>query len=173
MTYRNRFVFTASAAMTAAMLGVAVYFLFFDSGAPDSLWDVFLALAAPCAVTWVLVRVGITPFVAWDTESVTVCNPFVLYRARLDQIRLLGKEGRGGAFDIEGIGTVLPWAMTRSVFDGKRANAARRDLRHAVLQAAKPAPSEARRAPVRRPRFGWYDVLIIPFLGAVIWAFLP
>ncbi|MEV7238187.1 hypothetical protein AB0N06_30865 [Streptomyces sp. NPDC051020] len=170
MRYRNRAVYFASLAMVLAMLAVAVYFLFFDSVAPRNFWDVCLALAVPGVVTWTLIRVGLTPYVEWGKGCITVCNPFFTYRASLDSVRLLGREGRGGAFKIEGIGVVLPWAMTRSIFDGKRANAARRDLRHAVLASKNgdPALTSSRKA-----RFGWFDLLIVPFAAALVWAFLP
>jgi len=171
--YRNRIVFSASVAMAFFMLAVAVYFLFFDSGVPESAWGAVLALALPCGVIWVIIRVGLSPFVEWGDGKIVVCNPFVLYSSSLDKVRLLGREGKGGAFEVEGIGTVVPWAMTRSIFDGKRANEARRELRRAVLQAKGEAVCESDAQGTRKIRYGWSDILMIPFLAACVWAFLP
>ncbi|MDL2076530.1 hypothetical protein QNN03_08785 [Streptomyces sp. GXMU-J15] len=170
--YRNRAVYVASMALTLAMLVTAVYFLFLDSGAPSGAWDVVLALAVPCAVVWVLVRTGLTPYVEWGAGRVTVCNPFVVYSAPLSEVRLLGRAEKGGAFDVAGVGQVSPWALTRSVFDGRRANEARRELRHAVLRAHE-TEQGVDPGVTRRVRAGWYDVLLLPFLAACVWAFLP
>ncbi|MFG3410449.1 hypothetical protein [Streptomyces sp. NPDC048142] len=154
------------------MAAVAVYFLLFDSGAPKDVWDVSLALSLPCGVSWILIRIGITPSVEWSDTEVKVCNPLFTYGAGLDQVRLLGRSGRGGAIELEGIGVVMPWSMTRSVFDGKRANQAQRDLRHAVLRAQKTGETEKIPA-ARKLRYGWFDLLIVPMLAACVWAFLP
>ncbi|MCK8434462.1 hypothetical protein G3I77_15965 [Streptomyces sp. D2-8] len=173
MRYRNKVIFSTSIAMVAAMTAVAVYFLFLDSGAPKDVWEVSLALSLPCGVGWMLIRIGITPFTEWNDTEVKVCNPFFTYRAGLDKVRLFSREGRGGAFELEGIGMVMPWSMTRSILDGKRANGARRDLRHAVLRAQKTMETDAAIPTTRRLRYGWFDILIIPLLAAFVWAFLP
>lgn len=68
---------------------------------------------------------------------------------------------------------VMPWSMTRSIFDGKRANGARRDLRHTVLRAQKTMETDAVTPTTRRLRYGWFDILIIPLLLAFVWSFLP
>lgn len=172
MHYKNRPVYAASVALTLAMLVTAVYFLFLDSGAPRDLWDVVLALAVPCAVVWVLIRVGLTPYVQWGEGRLTICNPFVRYATPLSEVRLLGRSEKGGAFEITGVGQVSPWALTRSVFDGKRANEARRGLRHAVLRAHE-TERDAIPNVTRRLRVGWFDVLLLPFFAACVWAFMP
>ncbi len=62
--------------------------------------------------------------------------------------------------------------MTRSLFDGRRANEARRDLRHAVLRTPETGkdidPNVGRRL-----RVGWHDALLVPFVTACAWAFMP
>ncbi|MFD0313343.1 hypothetical protein [Streptomyces flavalbus] len=159
-------------ALTVAMLAAAVYFLFLDSGAPRDPWDVVLALAVPSGVVWVLLRVGLTPYVQWGGGRLTICNPFVRYSAPLSRVRLLGRSQKGGALSIEGLGQATPWALTRSLFDGPRANEARRALRHAVLQAHE--TDEHVDPTVKRTlRIGWSDILLLPFLAACVWAFLP
>ncbi|MFE7430478.1 hypothetical protein [Streptomyces sp. NPDC057545] len=173
MRYRNKVIFSTSIVMVAAMMAIAVYFLFFDSGAPKDVWEASLALSLPCGVSWILIRIGITPFIEWSDTEVTVCNPFFAYHAGLDTVRLLGREGRGGAIELEGIGVVMPWSMTRSIFDGKRANGSRRDLRHAVLRAQKTVEAGEGIPATRRLRYGWFDILIVPMLAAFAWAFLP
>jgi hypothetical protein len=170
--YKNRPVYAASAALTIAMLVAAVYFLFLDSGAPRKVWDVVLALALPCAGVWFFIRVGLTPYVQWGEGRLTICNPFVIYSAPLSEVRLLGRSEKGGAFDIAGVGQVSPWALTRSLFDGKRANEARRELRHAVLGAHE-TDSDVNPSVSRRLRVAWFDVLIVPFIAACVWAFMP
>ncbi|MFD7420010.1 hypothetical protein ACFV6M_06110 [Streptomyces californicus] len=173
MRYRNRFVFSASIVLVAVMAAVAIYFLFFDSGAPRDAWEAFLALSLPCGVIWVLIRIGITPSVEWDDAEVKVCDPFFVYRAGLDKVRLLGREGGGGALELDGIGVVVPWSMTRSIFDGRRANRARRDLRHAVLRAPEAMGADAAIPATRILRYGWFDTLVVPLLSAFVWALLP
>ncbi|MEV0437667.1 hypothetical protein AB0I84_29560 [Streptomyces spectabilis] len=169
MHYTNRPVRRASWAIVAMMAAVAVQFLFGGGEGPRDVWDVCLALALPAGVTWVLVRTGLTPSVEWDEKRLVIRNPFFVYEACLADVRLLGRAGRGGALHVEGVGTVLPWAMTRSVFDGRRAEAARRELRHAVRQADAVASAPVR----RRFRVEWTDVLVLPILAAFVWAFLP
>ncbi|MFD9908303.1 hypothetical protein [Streptomyces sp. NPDC059063] len=168
--YCNRPVRRASWAIVALMAAVAVQFLFGAGEGPRDAWDVVLALALPCGVTWVLVRTGLTPYVAWDERRLVVRNPFFVYEASLADVRLLGRAGRGGALGVEGLGTVLPWAMTRSVFDGRRAQGARRELRHAVRRAPEAVAGEGAR---RRFRVEWTDVLVLPIVAAFVWAFLP
>lgn len=155
--------------MALVMAVVAVQFLFFDGERPSSVWEVVLAVALPCAVVWVLVRTAFTPSVSWDDEQLVVRNPFFTYEAPLAGVRLLGRAGRGGALQVEGIGAVLPWAMARSVFDGRRAEAARRELRHAVRRASGVVVVPA----WRRVRVAWTDLLLLPSLAAFVWAFLP
>jgi hypothetical protein len=99
-----------------------------------------------------------------------VRNPFVLYLIPLDRVRMA--PGRGGLLDVEGIGVVGVWALSRSVFDGARAKAGRKAVRAAVAKGAGGAAGGSGAA-TRRVVFGWYDVLVLPFLGAVGWAFLP
>ncbi|MFH8987160.1 hypothetical protein [Streptomyces sp. NPDC017940] len=169
MRYYNRPVRRASWAIVAVMAAVAVQFLHDGGGGPRDVWDVVLALALPCGVTWVLVRTGLTPYVEWDEQRLTVHNPFLRYEADLADVRLLGRAGKGGALGVEGVGTVLPWAMTRSVFDGQRAERARRELRTAVRRATGTATAPVR----RRPRVEWTDLLLLPMLAAFVWAFLP
>ncbi|WP_018547297.1 hypothetical protein [Streptomyces sp. LaPpAH-108] len=106
--YKNHPVFIASAGLTLAMLSTAVYFLFLDSGTPRNTWDAILALAVPCAVIWVLTRVGLTPYVEWGAGRITVCNPFIAYSAPLSEIRLLGRSETRAACDITGVGSVTP-----------------------------------------------------------------
>ncbi|MFH8885197.1 hypothetical protein [Streptomyces californicus] len=173
MRYRNRSIFSISIAVIAAMAAVAIYFLFFDSGAPKNVWEASLSLSLPCGVSWILIRIGIMPLVEWDEVKVEVRNPFFVYRADLEKVRLLGREGRGGAFELEGVGRVMPWSMTRSILDGKRANGARRDLRHAVLRAPKATEIDAATPATRSLHYGWFDMLVIPLLLAFAWAFLP
>ncbi|MET8978409.1 hypothetical protein ABZX85_22605 [Streptomyces sp. NPDC004539] len=169
--YRNRPLYLVSWALCACMAALAGYFLLVE-GARDP-WEVVLALAVPGIVAWIAVRVGILPGVAWDADRLTVRNPFVEYEAPLADTRLLGRsEKHGGALQLPGVGPVSPWALSRSVFDGTRANTARRDLRHAVLQAEATATTPTAPA-IRRPVFGWYDLLPLPFLAAMVWAFLP
>ncbi|MVO84022.1 hypothetical protein GPA10_04375 [Streptomyces sp. p1417] len=184
MRYYNRPVRRTSWAIVAIMAVVAAQFLYDGGAGPRDVWDVVLALALPGGVTWVLVRTGLTPYVEWDEQRLTVRNPFFRYEASLADVRLLGRAGKGGALGVEGVGTVLPWAMTRSVFDGRRAEQARRELRNAVRRAVPdgtgtaggagtPGGTDAA-APVRRHfRVEWTDVLILPMLGAFVWAFLP
>ncbi|MFD8914041.1 hypothetical protein [Streptomyces sp. NPDC059575] len=170
--YKNRPLFIASAGLSLVMLLTAVYFLFLDSGAPRDAWDVMLALAVPCAVVWVLIRVGLIPYVEWDAGRVTIRNPFVVYSAPLSKVRLLGRSEKDGAFEIAGVGSVTPWAMMRSVFDGQRANGARRDLRRAILRTHE-ADKDVDPSVSRRLRLGWFDVLPLPFIAACVWAFMP
>ncbi|WP_030563963.1 hypothetical protein [Streptomyces aureocirculatus] len=168
--YSNKPVRRASWAIVAIMAVVAVQFLHDGGDGPRDVWDAVLALALPAGVTWVLVRTGLTPYVEWDEKRLTVRNPFFVYEADLADVRLLGRAGRGGALGVEGVGTVLPWAMTRSVFDGRRAGQARRELRHAVRRAV---PGTAVTPVRRRFRVEWTDLLVLPMLGAFVWAFLP
>ncbi|MFJ6569832.1 hypothetical protein ACIQNU_20650 [Streptomyces sp. NPDC091292] len=170
--YRNRPLFAVSVAMTVLMVAVAVYFLFIDAGVARDPWDVVLALALPGLVAWVVLRVGLIPSVEWGEGRLTVHNPFLTCTAPLSDVRLLGRADKGGAFEIRGIGPVTPFAMSRSVFDGRRANTARRALRDAVRQT--PPPTEEPPATARRtPRIGWYDLLLLPFALSSVWAFLP
>ncbi|MEU5772814.1 hypothetical protein ABZ819_05850 [Streptomyces venezuelae] len=167
--YVNRPARRAAWVVTSLMVAVAVRFLFFDGERPSDPWEVVLAVALPCAVIWTLIRTALAPYVGWDDQQLVVRNPFFTYEVPLSDVRLLGRAGRGGALEVESIGTVLPWAMTRSVFDGRRAGAARRELRHAVRQAADTATTPGR----RRFRVAWSDILLAPMLGAVAWAFMP
>ncbi|MFM9441577.1 hypothetical protein [Streptomyces acidiscabies] len=168
--YRNRPLYLASWVLCVCMAVLAAYFLFVE-GAHDA-WQVVLALAVPGVAAWIFVRVGIVPSVEWDDHRLTVRNPFVEYGAPLSDVHLLGRsEKGGGALDFPGIGPVSPWSLSRSVFDGTRANAARRDLRNAIRQAEH--PDSTRPPATRKPLLGWYDILPLPFLAALVWAFLP
>lgn len=109
---------------------------------------------------------------SWGDGRISVENPFVSYSAPLGKVRLVGRAGKGGALGVEGIGEVPPWALSRSVFDGKRANEARREMRHAVLRAVEGETGQESGEVVRRIRFGWMDLLLVPILSAWFWAFL-
>lgn len=103
MHYRNRLVFACSVAGTLVMVATASYFLLFDSGAPRNLWDAALALALPCAVVWVLIRVGLTPYVQWggDSPSAThlssTMRPFLMSDCLAGRNRAVSLKSEGSA----------------------------------------------------------------------------
>ncbi len=135
MEYRNRPLYLFSLVAIALQPAVAAYFVFLDSGLSGDIWEPVLALSVPSAVAWAFLRAGVLPRVSWGDGRISVENPFVSYSAPLGKVRLVGRAGKGEALGSEGIGEVGPWALSRSGFDGKRANEARREMWHAVLRA--------------------------------------
>ncbi|MHC5908183.1 hypothetical protein ACVNF4_30515 [Streptomyces sp. S6] len=167
--YRNRPLRALSFAMVAGTVAAAVSLLFLDSPAVSGAREAAQALALPSGCAWVFVRIGLLPQVRWGEGRLTVVDPFVVYEASLSDVRLLARAGRGGSLLVGGV-EVRPWAMTRSLFDGRRAGASRRELRNAVRRAER--AGEGPSSLVRRPLTGWYDVLVLPVPWAVAGAFL-
>ncbi|MFJ6569831.1 hypothetical protein ACIQNU_20645 [Streptomyces sp. NPDC091292] len=166
MQYRNRMVFAASLAGTVAFPLAAVGILVTGTGSADRLVDAAAIVSLTSFVVWVLARVGVQPLIRCEEGVLTVHNPFLTYRAPLSEVRFLARGGEVG-LRIEGVGAVRPWALSKSVFDGKRARAARKELRELVAGAREAAPGPG--AAHRRLRYGLTDLLLLPPLAFAVW----
>ncbi|MER5215452.1 hypothetical protein ABT063_34160 [Streptomyces sp. NPDC002838] len=167
MRYRNRMVFLASIAGTAAQPAIVAYLVLIDDVASDELVDLVALLSMASLFAWCCIRAGIQPLIECEGGTIVVHNPFLSYRAPLSQVQFLARGGRF-ALLIDGIGNVQPWVLSRSVFDGAQARSARRAIREQI-QAARDAQAEEKVGARRWIRIGVPDVLLLLPFAFIVW----
>ncbi|MET8978410.1 hypothetical protein ABZX85_22610 [Streptomyces sp. NPDC004539] len=165
MTYRNRVVFWASLTGIAVQPALLVFLLSSGERPSDGLVDLFALVSLTSWFAWFLVRVGVQPKVVCEDGHVVVHNPVLSFRAPLSAVEFLAVGGQVG-LRIEGVGVVRLWVMSKSLFDGRRARGARRELREHIARAASGGSVGVGR---RWVRVGPVDVLLLLTSGFVIW----
>ncbi|MDB1088742.1 hypothetical protein PJ985_14325 [Streptomyces sp. ACA25] len=138
---------------------------------PGGLSDTVTVVSVACLVTGVFLRLAGLRVIC-KQGLLYVHNPIFSYRAPLHQVTFVPRDG-GIALDMPGIGAIVPWAMAKSLFDGRRARAARRHLRERLAehkrQAAEshtPVATEgttAEQTSRRWVRLSLADALLLPF----------
>ncbi|OKJ16088.1 hypothetical protein [Kitasatospora sp. CB01950] len=168
MKYRNLPLAVASWALIGAQPFVLVFQLM-DGGGLTRPWDAVLVTTLPAAAAWSFRRIGVSPRVYTEGDRLVVVNPFVTYRVPLRSVHPVGRS-RGSAIAVDGLGEVHLWAMSASVFDGRRVQDARRTVRRLAGEARAAASSTAElpRA-VRTFRVEWADLLLLPVLAVAVW----
>ncbi|GLF94918.1 hypothetical protein [Streptomyces yaizuensis] len=170
MRYRNSFVFALAVAGLVAQPAVLVWIVFFDQVFSGNAEDTAALIALFLFTSWLFVRVGVQPVVDCEEDTIVVRNPVFSYRAPLSRVRL---HGRGGALGlwIEGVGVIHPWVLSRSVFDGARARAARQELRER-LAANRDEGAEGADPARRWVRWGVPELLLVFPVVFLIWSFV-
>ncbi|MFJ8795163.1 hypothetical protein [Streptomyces sp. NPDC102462] len=172
MHYRNRVVFGAAVIGVVAQPCVAAYVLLTAETDGDGLVNAAALLSMASFFAWLFARIGIQPLIRCEHGLLSIHNPLLSYRAPLSDVQFLARDGAVG-LRIEGVGVLRPWVLSRSIFDGRRARSARRELRDLITEVHVAAPSGTSTdggPPARRwVRRGATDLLLLPPLAFAIW----
>ncbi|MFD8914045.1 hypothetical protein [Streptomyces sp. NPDC059575] len=164
--------FGAASVGIVAQPFVVTYVLLTTKTDSDSLVNAAALLSMASLFAWFFARIGIQPSITCERGQLSVHNPMLSYRARLSDVHFIARDGAVG-LRIDGIGTLHPWSLSRSLFDGKRARSARKELRECITEAHVRAPSETPAdgsPPTRRwVRWGAPDLLLVPPLAFAAW----
>ncbi|MFJ5839063.1 hypothetical protein ACIQGO_20230 [Streptomyces shenzhenensis] len=178
MRYRNRTVFAAAVVGIVAQPCAVLYVLLTGTGSDDRLVDAAALLSLASLVAWLFARIGVQPSVSCGDGVVTVHNPLLSYRAPLTDVQFVARNGAVG-LRMEGVGTLRPWVLSKSVFDGGRARSARGELRDAISRAhaarardatpGDPGTGDPDSGARRWVRWGATDLLLLPPLAFAVW----
>ncbi|MGW7300920.1 hypothetical protein [Streptomyces sp. NPDC054829] len=124
----------------------------------DGLVNAAALLSMASLFAWIFVRIGVQPSISTGEGLLSAHNPLYSYRARLSDVEFVARGGAVG-LRVEGIGAVHPWVLSKSVFDGRRARSARKELRELIGGAV--------RAPL--DPLGAIDLLLLPPLAFTVW----
>ncbi|MFD7640781.1 hypothetical protein ACFV4P_09005 [Kitasatospora sp. NPDC059795] len=167
MKYRNLPLAVTSWVLIGAQPFVLVFQLV-DGGGLTRPWDAVLVATLPAAAAWAFRRVGVSPRVYTEGDRLVVVNPFVTYRVPVRSVHPVGRS-RGSAIAVDGLGEVHLWAMSASVFDGRRVRDARRTVRRLAKEARAASPAIELPRAVRTFRVEWADLLLLPALAVAVW----
>ncbi|MEU6547009.1 hypothetical protein [Streptomyces sp. NPDC046859] len=172
MQYKNRVVFGAACVGVVAQPFAVAYVLLTPKTDGESLVNAAALLSMASFFAWLFARVGMQPSIRCEHGLLSVHNPLLSYRARLSDVQFIARNGTVG-LRIEGIGTLQPWALSKSLFDGRRARSARKELRELITEEHVTTPSKmtADGSPSARRwvRWGATDLLLVPPLAFAIW----